>query len=395
LARCVAAEIEMRIDNLELQESEESFRTRVNHAPIMIWQTDTRRGNTFFNTTWRTFTGLSEQENLDSVWNHAVHPDDRNKAQEQWTQAIEQHRPFLSEYRLRRADGIYREVEDYGSPYTQPQTDKLSYIGTVVDVTENKDLERQRDAFLHMITHELKNPLTSFQVSVQFAQRRIRLMLEQGQQSLTPEQLHSLTQVMEYLTRGWENAQMQGRLINDLLDLSRADIGKFTIHLEPINLTTVVQETIRDQQAASPQRAITLDIRNQTSIPVLADAQRIRQVIINYVTNALTYSHPEQPIQVGISADGDTARVWVKDCGIGLTEAQQTRIWERFYQAQEIEVPSGGNPGLGMGLYISRMLIQEHHGEVGVSSTKGKGCTFWFTLPLLDQTEITNPSDPH
>ncbi len=383
LARCVAAEIELHIEDLELQASNERFCTLANHAPIMIWQKDVKGLATFFNTTWCTFTGLSEQESLDFIWIQAVHPDDRDRTLEQWAQAAAQCRPFLSEYRLRRADGVYREVEDYGSPYTHSGTGETSYIGTIVDITEHKELDRQRDAFLHIITHELKNPLTALQIAIQFSQRHIQRMLEQPYQSLTPEQQNALSHIMDYLARGWKNAQMQGRLINDLLDLSRAEAGKFTVQMEPINLIAVVQETIQDQQAASPKRTITLDIQDQAPLMVLADAQRIKQVITNYVANALKYSPAEQPIQIGVSSNATSARVWVQDHGIGLSETQQVHIWERFYQAEEIAVPSGSHPGLGLGLYISQMLIQEQHGEVGVNSTTGEGSTFWFTLPLL------------
>jgi signal transduction histidine kinase len=116
---------------------------------------------------------------------------------------------------------------------------------------------------------------------------------------------------------------------------------------------------------------------------VIADADRIRQVISNYLTNALTYSRADQPIDVGLLADGGIARVWVHDEGPGVPAAEQDRIWERAYQVTGLKPQSGSHVGLGLGLYISRSIVAHHQGQVGVESTPGHGATFWFTLPLV------------
>src|SRR5262249_12831034 len=115
---------------------------------------------------------------------------------------------------------------------------------------------------------------------------------------------------------------------------------------------------------------------------ILADADRIGQVVTNYLTNAIKYSPEDQGIQIGLRVEGRAARVWVQDHGPGLSPEAQAHLWERFYRAAQGKAQRGALGGLGLGLYISRTLIRLHHGQVGVQSEPGKGSTFWFTLPL-------------
>jgi hypothetical protein len=116
---------------------------------------------------------------------------------------------------------------------------------------------------------------------------------------------------------------------------------------------------------------------------VLADRDRISQVVTNYVTNAIRYSPASQPVHIGLTAEKDLARVWVRDRGPGLSAEAQKEIWQRFHQVKGIPAQSGSGKGLGLGLYICQTLIAQHQGEVGVESSPGEGSRFWFTLPIV------------
>jgi signal transduction histidine kinase len=149
----------------------------------------------------------------------------------------------------------------------------------------------------------------------------------------------------------------------------------------------VVHEAVAVQQDAEPERSIRLQLPPDRSVPVYADAGRIEQVVTNYLTNALKYSPADCQIEVGLEVEPEQARVWVRDHGPGLPESEQEHIWERFHRAQGVEVQSGAGVGLGLGLFISRMIVERHHGQVGVQSTPGQGATFWFTIPLSDSND--------
>jgi PAS domain S-box-containing protein len=388
LASFVTTEITLRMEIAERQkvteqllESEERFRTLANQAPMTIWQADASGAATFLNTAWSTLTGLSVADSLGIGWINAVHPDDQARTLTLWMQTLAATLPYHTEYRLRRADGAYREVVAYGSAYTDQQGAFLGYIGTLLDVTEQRELDRQREMFLSITTHELKTPLTAVQGNIQLAQRRLKDLFNDGH-GLSDEQQTTLSKVISMLARGMENLQMQTRLINDLQDLSRIQAKKLEFHKSPCDLVELVRQTVLDQQVAYPQRVVTFEFPSDVPCIVLADAQRTRQVLSNYLNNAFKYSPPEQPVHVEISIETASARVWVRDHGIGLSPEQQAHIWERFYQAHETPVHTG-TPGLGLGLHICRALIREQQGEVGVESVKEQGSAFWFSLPLF------------
>jgi signal transduction histidine kinase len=114
----------------------------------------------------------------------------------------------------------------------------------------------------------------------------------------------------------------------------------------------------------------------------VADADRIGQVVTNYLTNALKYSAADRPVEVFLVIEGQMAQVSVQDEGPGLSLSEQQAIWERFYQVERITKQSGSRTGLGLGLHICQTIIEQHQGQVGVKSSPGEGSSFWFTLPL-------------
>jgi signal transduction histidine kinase len=173
------------------------------------------------------------------------------------------------------------------------------------------------------------------------------------------------------------------RLVDDLLDLSRFQAGKLQMHPELTDLRLLLQRAGEEQQELAAPRTIRLHLpQADQPVVVCADPQRMTQVIANYMTNALKYSPADQPVEVGLEVEEPTARVWVRDEGPGLPEAEQERIWQRYHRVPGIEVQSGSGIGLGLGLTIVRQIVELHSGQVGVESAPGRGSTFWFTIPL-------------
>jgi signal transduction histidine kinase len=235
----------------------------------------------------------------------------------------------------------------------------------------------QMETFLGVAGHELKNPLTSLRLSLQLSARRL-LQLSQRE----PETAPSLESVLDTMTRAERQEHRLDRMVDDLLDASRIQAGKLELHLEPTDLVTVVCEVVEEQRQLNPQRTLRFECPSELHAPVVADADRIEEVVTNYLTNALKYSPPATPIDVGVDVETQQALVWVRDQGPGLSPEEQDRIWGRFYRAAGVDVQSGTGVGLGLGLHISQIIIEQHHGQVGVQSMPGEGSTFWFTLPL-------------
>ena len=166
-----------------------------------------------------------------------------------------------------------------------------------------------------------------------------------------------------------------------MIDTSRIQAGKLELRLAPADLNAIVREAVEEQRQLASTRTIHLHQADTSSLLLLVDADRIGQVVTNYLSNALKYSDTEQAVEVCVKATDTEVRVAVRDCGVGLDEEEQAHVWERFYRAPGVQVKSGTGTGLGLGLYICQTIIQEHGGRVGVESVKGKGSTFWLTLP--------------
>ena len=255
-----------------------------------------------------------------------------------------------------------------------------------------QETNERMDQFLSIISHELRTPVTSIKTGVQLLLRRIAGPTATDETK--PDQLRKLLQDQE---RGLQRTDVQVRrlthLLDDLIDLARIRTGKLEILTEMCNLGTLVREVVEEEQITHHDRTISLELAAGPPIYAQADPNRIGQVLTNYLTNALKYSSPDQPVHVGLAVEGQQARVWVTDKGPGIPPAEQPHIWELFHRVPGIEVKSGSGIGLGLGLHISRTMIMQHHGNVGVESVPGEGSTFWFTLPLASAVEAANQGD--
>ncbi|GCE15822.1 hypothetical protein KTT_56810 [Tengunoibacter tsumagoiensis] len=241
-----------------------------------------------------------------------------------------------------------------------------------------------KDEFIGIAGHELRTPLTTIKVSVQLAKRQLERVLQRDD-AVPPDLLKILTSVASFLGRTERQVGVQGRLVNDLLDVSRIEAGRLELHPELHDLATIVHEVVEDQQFLTPERTITFTKLSHEELLVTVDADRVRQVVSNYLSNALKYSEASRPVIVVVEQVGSRARMSVSDQGPGLSNTEQLRIWDRFYRSPDVEVKSGSGVGLGLGLHISRTIIERQGGSVGVQSQPGAGSTFWFTFPLAEQ----------
>jgi PAS domain S-box-containing protein len=247
-----------------------------------------------------------------------------------------------------------------------------------------RETKERMDEFLGIVSHELRTPLTTIKGNVQLARLRLRSSLREV--PADGDVLRNmLAEIQTMLARAERQVNVQNRLVSDLLDISRLEADKLELRLAPCDLATIVCETVEDQRSATPTRAINLELAEGETAPVIADAERIGQVLSNYLTNALKYSPADRPVDVQLKKEEKLVRVLVRDEGPGLTPSEQERIWERFYQVEGIKRQRGSSVGLGLGLHICRAIVKQHQGEVGVESIKGKGSTFWFTLPLAEE----------
>lgn len=241
------------------------------------------------------------------------------------------------------------------------------------------EMNERVDEFLSILSHELRSPLAGIKAALQLLGRRLTRIadLEKVER---PEIARRVEQTLDTLTIAEREVERQNRLIGDLLDISRIRAGKLEYHMALADLVPLLRDATEAQRLASPDRALALAVP-EMPVPVCADADRIGQVVTNFLTNALKYAPENQLIEVTLTRTAETARVAVRDRGPGLSREQQRHIWDRFHRVPGIH-QQGGSAGLGLGLYICKTIVERHGGCVGVESAPGRGATFWFTLPL-------------
>jgi signal transduction histidine kinase len=264
--------------------------------------------------------------------------------------------------------------------------------GALAQQANTLERSNQRmDQFLGMANHELKSPLTSLSANLQLAARRLRRMMrtsghEAGAQIDSARLTHETEAVLEMLTRAQSATRRMTRLVNELLDVSRIQAGKLEAHPEPCDLLALTRAVIAEQWHAQPGRVITLATGSEQA-PVVADPDRISEVIDNYLSNATKYSPADTPVTVTLTiteaaGEAGMARLSVRDEGRGVSPEAQARIWNVFERLDSQSAQSAHAVNLGLGLHICKTIIALHSGEVGVESAEGAGSTFWFALPL-------------
>jgi PAS domain S-box-containing protein len=265
--------------------------------------------------------------------------------------------PRSYEARVQRPDGSERMVEARAD-FLVHEGRRVAMISAIRDITERKRLERAQHDFVAMASHDLASPLTVVRARAQLLQRR-----------QTYDEA-SVAAILEQTTR-------MERLIADLRDMVRVEGGGLTVHREPLDLVALVHEAVTRARTLAAPQLLRLDVPERPVI-VLGDQGRLGQVLDNLLGNAVKYSPQGGEILVRVEAGDREARLSVADQGIGIPANVLPHLFERFYRGQQV----AGEAGLGLGLYISRMLVEAHGGRIWATSAPEAGSVFTVALPL-------------
>lgn len=321
-----------------------------------------------------------------------IHPDDADRVRQSFEAACnERAMTWLCEYRFRRHDGGYIQVEDRGYLLRDVAGTAYRVIGSLHDVTAIKEAlqreqearaaaeaaSRAKDEFLAMLGHELRNPLAPIVAGLKLLQLR---------------ELPQIEREVEILQR---QAQHMIRLVDDLLDISRIAHSKIELKHERLELGEVVTAAVETARSLIESKSHTLRVDvPATGLPLDADRSRIAQVIVNVLTNAAKYTEPGGTIDVTAERDAIMLALRVKDTGIGIHPDMLPRVFEAF--AQERQAIDRAQGGLGLGLSIVRSLVVQHGGSVSAASAgPGQGSEFIIRLPAAQaSTSELAPATP-
>jgi signal transduction histidine kinase len=247
------------------------------------------------------------------------------------------------------------------------------------DAAERAQLDRLKDEFVLTASHELRSPLTSVQGFAEL------LMLERD--NLTPKQLETVEIILD-------NCRHLSRLLNDLLDLTRSDAGRLALRRVPTELAPLIDDAVRTMRAQTESSNQVLCARLDPDLPMVdAEPDRIRQILVNLLTNAHEYSPERASVEVSARVVGSEVEIAVTDNGPGIPENQLEHIFERFTRGDAGLTQRVG--GTGLGLAISKSLVELHGGTIEAISTVGRGSSFRFRLPVSGAGEgAPTPTSP-
>jgi signal transduction histidine kinase len=229
-------------------------------------------------------------------------------------------------------------------------------------------LDEAKDEFISMASHQLRTPLTSIK-------GYIDMILDGDAGEVTPMQ-------KKFLSEAFLSSERMVFLINDFLNVSRLQTGKFIIEKRPTDLAKVVEEELDSLQINASGRGLSFQLKTTKSVPklLMIDEAKIRQVIMNFADNALYYSRESSVIKVTLTVVGDSVEMTVKDNGIGVPKAEQASLFSKFFRATNARKQRPD--GTGVGLYLAKRVVAGHGGKILFSSIEGKGSTFGFSLPI-------------
>jgi PAS domain S-box-containing protein len=403
-----------------LRESEQRFRMLADSAPVLIWMCDEQLIFNYFNKGWLNFTGRTPAHETGKGWQVGVHLDDYQRLQQTFLGAVQSRQPFQTEFRLRRHDGQYRWMNSVGVPRFAADGAFAGLIGTCTDVTErilaqqeleksffevavareqmedqthlmrlkNDELQDAREAaeaaarskteFLANMSHEIRTPMTAI---LGFADV---LMGEDGFEP-SAEERHSAYETIK------RNGQYLLALINDILDLSKIEIGKLGVEFLPCCPQSIVREVVELLANRATSKGLRLTLHSEEDLPddMLCDPTRLRQILVNLIGNAVKFTQQgsvDVRLRRVVESHSVSLLCEISDSGIGMDEDQLARLFVPFTQADMSTTRRFG--GTGLGLTISRHLSRLLGGDISVVSRRGAGSTFTLRLPLTEAPDL-------
>ncbi|MCL4483110.1 MAG: PAS domain S-box protein [Bacteroidetes bacterium] len=384
-----------RLAQKALEESELHFHSLSDNAPVGIFRTRPDGYTTYVNPKWCLLSGITEEEAMGDGWLTAVHPDDRENLANKWGKACQNKEVSNAEYRFLHTDGTTVYVLGYTVPEINSNSQITGFIGTITDITDSKQMfddlraakekaeesDRLKSAFLDTMSHELRTPLNAV---IGFSS-----LIDQ---ELPLEQITSFAQIIN------NSGNNLLEIIEGIFDLALLESGETKLEQKQFDLSVFMDKIFdiakAEQRNAGKQQIEIVYAKTINAEPVLlySDPNKLTQVFTNLLKNALKFTHTgkiEFGYMIRPNGNNDKIEFFLKDTGIGIPENQKSIIFDRFRQVDDSHTRLYG--GTGIGLAISKKMVELLGGKIRVDSELRKGSTFYFTIPYLPAESTPEP----
>jgi PAS domain S-box-containing protein len=299
---------------------------------------------------------------------YADTPSGKAKAQRVFQRFLAGEEIHEEELEMHRADGSKVWICLSVRPIRDKEGRVVASRSAVVDMTERKKLDQLKDDFIGLVSHELRSPMTVITGALNTA-------LTEAER-LSPEETRQL------LKDASLEAELLSNILANLLELSRVQADRLVLHAEAIDVKRVIQDAVEGIKRQSSAHQFVVKLPRKLP-PLYADSLRLERILYNLLENAVKYSPQGGKIQVSAKPEGEHLVIGVRDQGIGISPADQAKLFAPFQRLEEFR-PEGAR-GAGLGLLVCRRLVEAHGGRIWVESKPGHGSTFFFTLPLSQE----------
>ncbi|WP_157274066.1 ATP-binding protein [Pedobacter sp. BAL39] len=369
----VAADVTEQVNaRTSLEKINNTLQLAMEASNMGTWQTDLKTGLLQISETSRHIHGIPEREQLvySEILKELVVPEHVDRLGKAIENAVSTKGRFSEDYQIQPLTGGGRKwINTTGMVELDESGEPSTVIGTILDITESKEDEIRKNDFIGMVSHELKTPLTSL---VGFTQLGLR-NAQKNQDSLN-------FSIYEKTNR---QLIKMSSLINGFLNVSQLESGKIHLHLTDFRLDELIREMIADAGLAASGYDFQVDC---VELIINADRNKIGTVLTNLLSNAIKYGANSRVISIACSCTDGYARVSVTDQGIGIKEADISKLFDRYYRIENNQTQHIS--GFGIGLYLSAEIIGRHHGKIWAESEPGKGTTLFVELPMMQISEI-------
>jgi PAS domain S-box-containing protein len=361
---------EMTHTLLLLRSSEERWKFAFEGSGDGVWDWDISHGEILLSDRSKEMLGYQPEETVPDLnqWPCHLHQDDISVVNEKIQSNLNGLTSgFFVEHRMQCKDGSYLWILDRGKVVQRDVEGKpLRMIGMLTDISQRKQLDRMKSEFISTVSHELRTPITSIRGALS--------LLEAGVLGELPAKALGMVKIAH------KNSQRLITLVNDILDMDKLLSGKMQVKAEPVDMSDLVEQAIAaNAEYAASCKVAFVNVPPSVKCIAIGDANRLMQVLANLMSNAAKFSYPESIVEIRVLEANDTIRVEVEDKGVGIPAEFQSRIFEEFSQADNANTRQ--YQGTGLGLNISKKMVEKMHGNIGYVTEPNVGTTFWFTIP--------------